>query len=140
MHFEPAVRMLATIGLIASGCGGFERGALSGALPGTPGGPSIAPDFATTIYPLLEARCADCHGPASGRPFVLLGDLDPDYENALGFVDLDNPSGSALVLKGTGVGHGGGATLRPDDPEVRLLVTWIAAGAPFAATEPVEAQ
>jgi hypothetical protein len=64
--------------------------------------------FSTTVYPLLEQFCSDCHSSSSGvkqQPFFAEGPSnDPDawataYEAAKAKMDLDNPAGSRFVLR-----------------------------------------
>jgi hypothetical protein len=64
--------------------------------------------FSTTVYPLLEQFCSDCHSSSSGvkqQPFFAEGpNNDPDawataYEAAKAKMDLDNPAASRFVLR-----------------------------------------
>ena len=64
--------------------------------------------FSTTVYPLLEQFCSDCHSSSSGvkqQPFFAEGPSnDPDawataYEAAKAKMDLDDPAASRFVLR-----------------------------------------
>jgi concanavalin A-like lectin/glucanase superfamily protein len=64
--------------------------------------------FSTTVYPVLEQFCSDCHSSSSGvkqQPFFAEGpSTDPDawataYEAAKAKMDLDNPAASRFVVR-----------------------------------------
>ena len=118
------------LALATSGCADFDRGSASDGEDGggtPPPGGSVG--YALDVHPLLVQRCTACHGASSSRPFKLTGDPDPDYPVTLEFVNLDNPSSSLLLTKGTGTtGHGGGSVLNAQD--AALIEGWIVDGAP----------
>ena len=112
------------------------------------GAPSVREQFATSVVPVLERRCAAtaCHGvPAGGvsaRDFTVPVDdvgkiagrerVDRAYENARRFVDTTEvPELSTLLRKGVpiefgGVAHGGGETYRdPQDAAFMAVRAWI---------------
>jgi hypothetical protein len=101
------------------------------------------PSFTRHISPLLyKLGCSagPCHGSFSGKGGLQLSLFasrpELDFENVRygGYgrrLDLQNPAASLLLRKPTqGMAHGGGLKLQPDGAEYRLLLDWIAAGAP----------
>jgi hypothetical protein len=102
------------------------------------------PDFAATVYPLLEkAGCEGCHndnGVASptrlrfpeGKPSQARIQA---FGNALHvLVDRQQPAKSPLLLKPTGrITHAGGARIAPGSAEEKALRQWI----DYLATTPV---
>jgi hypothetical protein len=81
-----------------------------------------------------------CHGAAAGkrgfklslRGYDAPGDYDVLLKQAHGRrVNLDEPAQSLLLTKATAaVPHGGGARFKSDSLEYRVIVDWIASGAP----------
>ena len=70
--------------------------------------PASSADFAATVYPVLEANCANCHSSGSAvqqSPFFAEGPgtdplaVDAAYEAAKSKIDLDNPAGSRFVVR-----------------------------------------
>ena len=86
-----------------------------------------------------------CHGTPSGKNgFKLsLRGFDPaaDYfqlthDQSGRRVSLSDPDASLILLKGRGrVPHEGGLRLRPDDLALRLIRSWVSAGAPNDAAD-----
>jgi hypothetical protein len=62
--------------------------------------------------------------------YKLGGQLEADLAASRAFVDTGNPTASPLISKAAGLPHGGGAIWPPDSPGQKLLLAWIAAGAP----------
>jgi hypothetical protein len=61
---------------------------------------SGSPSFATTVYPLLQSYCADCHSPNSStrqQPYLGSSNADQSYEAARPRMNLDTPALSRLV-------------------------------------------
>lgn len=122
--------------LLAAACGTFERGD-----PSPPSGDSDqqgdgdsagGPSFATTVFPIIEARCASCHGSgglAASSALSLTGDAAADYDTTLSLVSLGSPATSALLQKATGASHGGGAVISSDSDDYRTILAWITGGA-----------
>ena len=123
--------LIASLGISAGHAGGDPRPA--------------SPAFVTEISPLLQKQgcsSAYCHGSATGRGGFKLslfgGDPRADYDaitNELGArrVDLRDPEQSLVLRKPSlQTRHGGGRKLPKDGPGYRIVVDWIAAGAPFA--------
>ncbi|MFY2561281.1 hypothetical protein ACN469_27015 [Corallococcus terminator] len=124
--------------LFVQGCADFHRGdptADAGTPSGEDGGGSDggdAPSFITTAHPLLLSGCQSCHragGAAGNTGFVLMGDADADFQAASALTDTSTPSGSRLLRKAAGAGHGGGAIYADGSPEYQTLLSWIAGGA-----------
>jgi hypothetical protein len=44
------------------------------------------------------------------------------------FVNSENPAGSRLLVKGAGMGHGGGAIYAVGTPEYQTILQWITQG------------
>jgi hypothetical protein len=127
--------MLAALGLVL-------------ALPG----PAVARDnqfsFATRILPVLtKAGCntGACHGAATGQggfKLSLLG-YDPEQDHdaitrELGGrrVDLGAPDQSLLLRKPTRqLEHEGGRRIKRDSDAYRILVEWLAEGAPYGSRD-----
>lgn len=125
--------------LLAQGCADFHRGAPTadaGTPPSGDGGGGTdgggAPSFVTAAHPLLLSGCQSCHragGAAGNTGFVLTGDADADFQVANALTDTASPSGSRLLRKAAGAGHGGGAIYADGTPEYQTLLSWIAGGA-----------
>lgn len=101
----------------------------TGETTGDPSGPSFAAD----VHPLLLAGCERCHsvdGEASDTDYILVDDVDDDYELTLDFIDLDAPASSRLLAKTAGKGHTGGAIYSDHSSEYETLLDWIEHGAP----------
>ena len=104
---------------------------------------SSVPSFELDVLPVLTARgcnAGPCHGKARGQngfKLSLFGyDSDFDHAAIVGGargrrVFFAAPASSLLLRKATGeVPHGGGVRLHPDEDDYRMLLEWIAAGAP----------
>ncbi len=104
--------------------------------------PPPPPGFRADVVPLLsKAGCnmGACHGNLSGKGGFKLSlrgedsdlDLAAIARDQLGRrVDRIAPARSLVVQKPTGLlAHEGGLRFRPDSPEARTLIGWIAAGA-----------
>lgn len=102
-----------------------------------------APSFRNDVLPVLtKAGCNQgaCHGALAGKngfKLTLRGyDPEVDYDTltrqALGRrVNLSEPAQSLILLKPTfGLPHGGGQRFKTDSPEYKIILDWIAAGAP----------
>ena len=64
-------------------------------------------DFMNSVWVGLksEARCGQCHDSDGGQvPFVDETDVNNAYDNAMTYIDLNNPTGSVMVTK-VGGGH-----------------------------------
>ena len=56
--------------------------------------------FSTTVYPLLETYCANCHTNSATipiSPYFASSDISEAYEAAKARIDLDNPANSRFV-------------------------------------------
>lgn len=132
------MRAVLTAALCLSlGCADFQRGEPSpdaGSPPGNgggaDGGSSIS--FASGVHPLLSSGCQSCHrggGSAGDTGFVMTGDAETDYPEALSLTDTSNPAASRLLRKAAGAGHGGGAIYAQGTAEYQTLLAWAAGGA-----------
>ena len=118
--------LLAT--LLGGSCADFRRGPASDA---SPGGAARVDDpvFENDVYPILQARCGDCHskgGSGEYTPFVLTGDAKADRARFVGLVSPSFPEGSLLLLRATGYDHLGGTHLSQDESEYAIVLDWIA--------------
>ncbi|MDB5319874.1 MAG: hypothetical protein JWN40_1505 [Phycisphaerales bacterium] len=99
--------------------------------------------FRNTVQPILAkfgCSAGACHGAAAGKNGLKLSlrgyDDEGDYRAitraAQGRrIDLADPAKSLFVLKPLNlVPHKGGERIKPDSPECRLLLDWVAQGAP----------
>jgi hypothetical protein len=106
-------------------------------------GGSSVPSFRNHVLPVMtKAGCNSgaCHGALAGKngfKLTLRGyDPDTDYEvltrEAIGRrVSVVEPAHSLMLLKPTlTIPHGGGRRFAVNSPEYKILVDWIAAGAP----------
>ena len=104
-------------------------------------------DFVDEVLPTLQrAGCSSayCHGSATGRAGFKLSlfgsDAEADYAaitTQLGGrrIDLQDPPASLIVQKALGrLDHGGGRRFLRDGKAHRLLLDWIAGGAPWRGT------
>ena len=103
----------------------------------------LVPDFKGHVEPALTGlgcNSGACHGALAGKGGLKLSlrayDSDADH-SALVFqmlgrrIDRHDASRSLMVLKALGdIPHGGGRKLAKNSPEHRMLVDWIAKGAP----------
>jgi predicted outer membrane repeat protein len=122
---------------LSPGCADFQRGEPSpdaGSPPGdgagADGGSSIS--YASGVHPLLASGCQSCHrggGSAGDTGFVMTGDAETDYPEALSLTDTSSPAASRLLRKGSGAGHGGGAIYAQGTAEYQTLLAWVAGGA-----------
>jgi hypothetical protein len=120
-----------------SGCGGFSRGEPSpDAGDSDDGGDSNTGEtlsFATSVEPILKARCASCHGAggiASSSSFRFANNASADYTEVLDLIDTDTPASSELLRVASGQSsHGGGTVLPSSDDDYQIIIAWISAGA-----------
>ncbi len=92
-------------------------------------------DFATDVYPLLESRCVDCHGPNKAKADLRLDVKSRAFEGGLsGKAIVPGDSGASLLIHRVAGLHGEdfmppkeADRLSPE--EVALLEAWIAGGA-----------
>ncbi|MCA9706047.1 MAG: hypothetical protein KDK70_09390 [Myxococcales bacterium] len=100
---------------------------------GTSTGAAPGPSFELDVLPLLRAGCERCHasdGAASNTELLLdLDDPEDLYAEVLGFVDLEAPAQSRLLVKGAGQGHTGGAIYDEHSAEYAAILDWIEQGA-----------
>lgn len=124
---------------LVAGCADFSRGpespavdaAGAGGIDGATGD-TTAVSFATSVHPLLIANCQRCHAAgaeAGDTQLVLTGDVAADYATVSRLVDTSAPTGSRLLSKASGNGHGGGTVLAVDSPEYQIVLQWIQQGA-----------
>jgi len=105
--------------------------------------------FTSTIKPLLEQKCVNCHHPGAGKASGL--DLTSREKLLEGgdhgpAVVLDNPESSALVSRLMHIGNGAGMPFnQPKLPEetIAKVVSWVRDGAKYdapigVATTPVK--
>jgi hypothetical protein len=87
--------------------------------------------FVRDVHRLLLDGCARCHSPdgqASDSALVLVDDPVMDHAATIKFVNAENPAGSRLLVKGAGMGHGGGSIFAVGTPEHRTILEWISQG------------
>ena len=124
----------------ALGCADFSRGPTqisTGGTGGTADGGGTgdsqgALSFATDVYPLLTI-CMNCHvtgGAASTTSLLFSGNATTDYTTVLQFVDTSAATGSRILSKVSGNGHGGGTIYAAGSPEYETILQWIQQGAP----------
>lgn len=61
--------------------------------------PEDSASFSTTVYPLLNQYCSDCHVEGQQTPFIGSADVDTAYEAAKSRINLETPSNSRLVQR-----------------------------------------
>lgn len=64
--------------------------------------PASSAGFASTVYPLLDNFCSDCHEPGSATPitpYFAHDDVDTAYLAAQSVINLNNPGASRLVQR-----------------------------------------
>jgi hypothetical protein len=108
----------------------FDAGSDSGAPDG--GGDAAALGFASAVQPLLLGACQRCHATgaeAGDTGLIFTGDAAADYATVARFVDGATPTGSRLLSKASGHGHGGGAVFVAGSSEYQTLLDWIRQGA-----------
>ena len=90
-----------------------------------------AASFATTVHPLLLAKCQRCHATgaqAGDTQLLFTGAAATDYVTVSRLVDTSAPAGSRLLSKASGNGHGGGTVLAVGSPEYQTVLLWIQQG------------
>src|SRR6476661_8388062 len=103
----------------AVACADVSRGPASPAVDAGASADGAASDgaaasFATSVHPLLIASCQRCHSAgaeAGDTQFLLTGDTAADYATVMRLINTATPSGSRLLSKASGNGHGGGTVL-----------------------------
>ncbi|HSI05318.1 MAG: hypothetical protein ACAI38_17275 [Myxococcota bacterium] len=126
---------LMLLGLVA--CGGFERGDpspddMSGGDGDTSGDDDGGSSFASSVLPILMARCGSCHGSgglAAGSAYHLSGDAATDHDTVLALVNVASPATSTLLREATGESHGGGAVIATSSDDYSTILAWITEGA-----------
>jgi len=132
--------------LSSSGCADLSRGACAvdagqsslddagqsdaGANADGAGGDPLS--FASAIHPLLMTSCKSCHssgGQAGDTQLLFVGSAATDFTSVSKFVDPLAPSGSRLLSKLGGNGHGGGTVFASGSPEYQTILRWIQQGA-----------
>lgn len=87
----------------------------------------LALSFANDVEPVLQAKCAACHG-GSGN-FSITNSATP-YAGVTPFVKSTDAANSSLLLKATNqIGHGGGAVISTTSTEYTSIRDWISQGA-----------
>ena len=114
--------------LLGGACADFGRGPAPDAAPD---GAALVDDpvFENDVYPILQARCQDCHskgGSGEYSSFVLTGDAKADRARIVNLVSPSFPEGSLLLLRATGYDHLGGSHLSQDESEYAIIQDWIA--------------
>src|SRR5436189_1044091 len=120
-------------------------------LGAAPEAPRADIDFPNDVLPRLTrlgCNAGACHGSATGQKGFRLSLLghDParDYDAIVRElrgrrVDLAEPERSLLLRKPTrDLKHGGGKVLEVDSETHRVIVRWLASGAPYRAANSVE--
>lgn len=138
--------LLLALGVGALGCADFHRGpapvdggggaedATSGAEDATgedaTGDTTLVADFAfeTSVYPILQRRCQDCHsvgriGEYTG--LVLTGNARMDRSMVVALVVPRDPAAGLLLRKATGERHTGQDVLTVDTLEYDTIASWI---------------
>lgn len=131
--------------VLADGAVLAKTGATGGGGAGTGGGTTIAdPSFAADIYPRLQRAgagglgCANCHTTGGlGAVLILDGgaaDALAKITAATGVLDLTTPANSLLLTKPLyeptpPQNHPNATFLDVNDPDYKLLLTWITKGA-----------
>jgi len=135
MRFDPKLRRLLCLafGLVLAGlgCADFHRGpAPTDAGQDAVADQTLVADFAfeTTVYPILQRRCQDCH--SIGRigeytRLVLGGNARTDRAMVVALVVPGDPAASLLLRRATGEAHTGQDVLTQDTPEYDTIASWI---------------
>jgi hypothetical protein len=119
-------------GAAASTSGGAGESDDGGSTGGDSTGGATGLSFAADVEPLLDAGCERCHssdGQASTTAFLLVGEIEADYETTIEFVNLGDPEASRLLAKGAGKGHTGGVVFDDRSSEYETILQWIEQGA-----------
>jgi hypothetical protein len=114
--------------LLAGACADFRRGPAADAA--IEAAPVDDPVFANEVYPILQARCQDCHSmgqQAQSSGFVLSGNANADRATVVALVSPSDPDNSVLLLHASdAIPHTGGEQLAPADPDYATIRNWIA--------------
>src|SRR5271170_2263832 len=91
-------------------------------------------DFATSIHPVLETRCAPCHsGPTPAGNFSV-----ESRESILRAIKVSAP-GESMLLRRIKSGEMPAAGGKLTDSQIANFEHWIAEGASWTSTQPKEA-
>lgn len=103
----------------------------SGTTGTTPTPPAVT--YTADVKPVLQARCAACHGNTSNAAYTLypltFSNDAQDHSETVNRVDLNMPDASLLLTKARGMAHGGGAVIAAGSAEHTTLINWIQGGA-----------
>ena len=61
--------------------------------------PSDSSLFATTVYPVLEEYCSECHSDGGQTPYIASADVNTAYDQARSRIDATVPADSRLVQR-----------------------------------------
>jgi len=87
----------------------------------------VAKSFASDTLPILNTKCASCHGSSGG--FTITNSATP-YAGVVPFVNIVTPTASILLEKASStVFHGGGTVLTAGSAEYLTIRDWISEGA-----------
>ena len=110
--------------------------------------PAASAGFATTVWPLLTANCANCHtesAPTPQSPFFAESDVDAAYAAVVSSqkINLDDPAISRLVVRLDPEFHNcwdpnntGGADCPASAAAMLLAINNFAGGIPLTAVNP----
>jgi hypothetical protein len=130
--FHIGALLLAAVWFAATaGCADFQRGpAPRDAAPNASDAVPPVADFTfeTMVYPILQARCEDCHKVGREGAYtklVLSGNARSDRAMVVALVTPGNPADSLLLLRATGNAHTGGQRLAVDSADYQTIADWI---------------
>jgi len=87
----------------------------------------VTQSFATDVLPILNTKCAICHG--SYGNFSITNSRTP-YEGVTPFVNTTTATASALLTKASGtISHGGNVVIATTTAEYTTVSDWISEGA-----------
>ncbi|WP_100639616.1 LamG domain-containing protein [Marinobacter salexigens] len=55
--------------------------------------------FQTTVYPVLQTYCSECHGDGGQTPYIASDNLDIAYQQSKSRIDLNTPANSRFVVR-----------------------------------------
>jgi hypothetical protein len=137
MHFDwtPSIRRAALVlclGAGSLGCADFHRGPApqDGGQDVRSDATALVADFAfeTSVYPLLQIICQDCHRmgrEAEYSGLVLTGNARADRAMVVALVVPRDPAASLLLRRATGEAHTGRNVISQDSTEYDTIASWI---------------
>ncbi|HUH37139.1 MAG TPA: LamG domain-containing protein [Spongiibacteraceae bacterium] len=101
--------------------------------------PDSPAGFASTVYPVVRAHCAECHSEAAAtrqQPYFASADIDVAYQAVKTKIDLDTPDNSRLVIRLRAESHNCWSDCGSDAAVMEQAIRDFAGAIPTTAVDP----